>query len=221
MGPLGRNDINTQPIVHALKERGLGSTVVHVDRGKYIPEQLAGVLQNKPAFRVCVILGWGSGDDDFGCNDHEAFRSALVAWVKAGGCLIVQGERIEYAAGNWPLWFDLAWKSSDYSRTIHVRNNTHWSIDSFKEDKGAPKELDVKACMINNVASQDILFGTTEDSLTHSPMEGYGGKKVTASQSAFAVSRCEKGTVSFFGDINAAKETIAAVAIVAKGSSSS
>jgi len=32
--------------------------------------------------------------------------------VKKGGRLIVQGDRISHAAGDWPEWFDLNWNGS-------------------------------------------------------------------------------------------------------------
>uniref|UniRef100_A0A7S2UFB7 MYND-type domain-containing protein n=1 Tax=Attheya septentrionalis TaxID=420275 RepID=A0A7S2UFB7_9STRA len=220
MGPLGRDDIGTVPITNALKARGMESTVAHIDKGMYIPEQLALILQHKTALRVCIILGWGSGDDDFGCNDHDGFRQALVSWVQeTGGTLIVQGERIAHAAGNWPEWFGLSWKSSDYSRTIHDRNPEHWSIPWFASDREAPNQA--KSCMINQVEKHDILFGTTKDSKTFSPVPGFGGRDVGPGHTTFAVSKCGKGVVSFSGDVNAEKETIATIAIISQASSSS
>jgi hypothetical protein len=220
MGPLGCNDINSQPIQKVLTSRDLSSTIIHLDQGKEMPAQIAAVLKmKKSGIQVCVILGWGSGDgplgDDFG--SHETFRKVVVEWVKSGGRLIVQGERIDFAAGDWPKWFDLEWKSHDYYRTTHSLNTNHWAIDWFQKAATAPAEMDIKGSMIKHVAPEDILFGTTEGSVSYSPVPGYGGRPIEANQAAFAVAKYGEGTVSFFADVNAEDCTMATIGIIAKG----
>lgn len=77
--------------------------------------------------------------------------------------------------------------------------------------------MNVKCCMIKDVAPEDILFGSTKDSVSYSPVPSFGGHSIAAGQAAFAVARYGEGTVSFFGDINAEECTMTTVGIIAKG----
>jgi hypothetical protein len=115
----------------------------------------------------------------------KPFQKEVVDWVStSGGNLIVNGERISHAAGDWPKWFGLEWVSSDYYRTTHVRNPDHWAMEWFQTaaNKKAPLEMNVKSYMITNVAPQDILFGTAKDSVSYSLVPGFGGKPISAGQ---------------------------------------
>jgi hypothetical protein len=214
MGALGRDDINTKPIYNELTSRyNMHVSVVHLDDGFITPEQIAVALDNKDTnIKTLIVLGWGSGDDDLGLDfaNSDAFRVALVSWVEAGGRLLVQGERISHSAGDWPQWFDLAWTSSDYCRTTHTLNATHW----FKKQAKCPS-MNVKACLVTNVEPEDNLYGTGEGAVTHSLVPGFGGNAVPAGQSAFTLAKFGEGTVSFFGDVNIEDETVKTVGIVA------
>lgn len=212
-------------------------SVVHLDDGFVTPPQIANALE-KGNFSACIILGWGSGDDiEIGLNfaNSDAFQTNLVKWVAQGGRLMVQGERISHAAGDWPEWFGLNWKSSDCCRTTHLLNSNHWAAAGEWFHQEAPhaatggadapstssisSSMDVKACLVNGVAPHDNLFGTIDGAVTHSLGPGMGGKPVAAGQSAFTLAKYGEGTVSYFGDVNAEAVTIETVAIVAKGSS--
>jgi hypothetical protein len=217
MGALGSNDINTKPISNQLR---MHVSVVHLDDGFITPPQIAMALENG-SFSACIILGWGSGDDiDIGLTfaQNDAFQKNLVQWVAKGGRLIVQGERISHAAGDWPEWFGLPWKSSDYCRTTHMFNANHWAAGEWFQQEAPSSSMDVKACLVNGVAPHDNLFGTLDGAITPSLAPGMGGKSVAAGQSAFTLAKYGEGTVSYFGDVNAEAVTIETVAMVAKGS---
>lgn len=218
MGALGSDDINTKPIFNEMHyKHNVQVSVVHLDDGFVTPQQIATALE-KANFSACIILGWGSGDDDTGLDfaKSEVFQKALVSWVKKGGRLIVQGERISHSAGDWPAWFGLNWKSCDYCRTTHTLNTSHW----LKEAAAYPT-MDVKACLLTDIEPQDNLYGPPNGAVTHSLAPGFGGNPVSADQSAFTLAKYGDGTVSYFGDVNAERVTIETVGIIAKGRFSS
>ena len=112
------------------------------------------------------MIGWGSGGNDevnnaFSCSPD--FRIELLDWVRKGGCFLVQGERVKFC-GDWPKRFDKTWKDGSYYRTDHMcfAGSTHWR-NWYKESPGAfTGRCNVKACMLENVANDEILFGTEE-----------------------------------------------------------
>jgi hypothetical protein len=232
MGALGCKDINTNPIAIQLLQRNMQVSVVHLDDGFVTPQQMALAL-SKGKFSTCIILGWGSGDDiDLGLlyANSKLFQNALVKWVQNGGRLLVQGERISHAAGDWPEWFGLSWKSSDYCRTTHLLNaNHHWAFQEQPQQAQQlqallPMTMDVKACLVKGVSPDDNLFGTIDTVdvdgnailyKTPSLAPGMGGKPVGVGQSCFALAKYGTGTVSYFGDVNAEVVTIATVAAIA------
>ena len=212
MGALGSGDINTKPILSELMSRhNMPVSVVHLDDGFVTPQQIATAL-DKGNFSACIILGWGSGDEDVGLDfaSSQTFQEGLVSWVKQGGRLMVQGERISHAAGDWPEWFGFHWKSCDYCRTTHALNTSHL----FQEAAAAHPTMDVKACLVNHVDPQDNLYGPPDGAVTHSLGPGFGGNAVAAGQSAFTLAKYGDGTVSYFGDVNAEKVTIETVGII-------
>ena len=198
-------------------------SVVHLDNDFITPSQIA-IALNKGNFSTCIILGWGSGDEDVEkeYNVDSAFRAGLVAWVvQEGGCLIVQGERISHAGGNWPTWFGLNWKSGDYCRTTHVLNRNHWFVAETQNNNNNNKllvcpKMNVKACLVTNVKLEDRLYGAEDDAVTNSHVPGFGGNAVSSDQIAIALAKCGAGTVSFYGDVNIEKETIKTVGMIAK-----
>jgi hypothetical protein len=216
MGALGSEDYNTEPIYQELTlQHGMHVSIVHLDNNFVSPSQIAVALE-KGNFSTCIILGWGSGDNDVekNYNTDNAFRTGLVAWVTRGGCLIVQGERISHAGGDWPQWFGLDWKSSDYCRTTHVLNATHW-FTKLKNHSLCPA-MNVKACLVTNVTPQDRLYSAEDGAVTSSLVPGFGGNPVSTGQVAIALGRCGAGTVSFYGDVNIEKETITTIGMIAK-----
>jgi hypothetical protein len=219
MGPLGSDDINTKPLVMELTStHNMQVSVVHLDDGFVTAEQIAAAL-DQGRFSTCIILGWGSGEVDIGdvYGKSDAFRSALVSWVgERGGRLIVHGERISYAAGDWPTWFGLTWKSSDYCRTTHMLNPNHW----FRQHAPYPT-MNVKACLVTCDNRDDILFGPDDGAVTYSIVPGFGGRPVSTGQAAIALSKFGRGTVSFFGDVNCEETTIKTVGCIAATSVSS
>lgn len=133
------------------------------------------------------------------------------SWVgERGGRLIVQGERISYAAGDWPEWFGLKWKSSDYCRTTHTLNPNHWF-----HIHAPHTTMNVKACMVYCDNPDDILYGPVDGAVTNSMVPGFAGNPVRAGQAAIALSKFGLGTVSFFGDVNCEDTTIKTVGLIA------
>jgi hypothetical protein len=213
MGPCGDKDINTKPLYQEMMSKhNMHVSIVHLNNDFITPTQISAALE-KGNFATCIILGWGSGGEgeEEEYNTDIVFRTGLVNWVRKGGCLIVQGERISYAAGDWPQWFGLDWQSSDYCRTTHVLNTNHW----FNMG-GLSPALNVKACLVMNVKPEDVLYGAEDDAVTCSIVPGFGGRPVSSGQVAIALARCGAGTVSFYGDVNIEEETIAVIGLIAK-----
>jgi hypothetical protein len=221
MGALGGGDFLTEAVQKSLQEANQSMSTVNVSRGRSMPAQLSLLLTERASdFKTCLILGWGSGDEtlarEFGSS--ALFREALVTWVKErGGRLLIHGERIQTCCGKWPQWFDLTWQDGDYYRTdFKLMKEQHWAR-WFVSHPQAPKAINVKACMVRNVEPQDLLYATDEDSRSHSLVPGFGGRQVETGSSAFTLAKCGKGTVSFFGDVNAEEETMRVLQIVVKG----
>jgi len=236
-GPLlGRpnSTTHTKGVQRALLEAGLDAVVViDVTKGQQLPEQVAALLRqsSQKAPNAMLLLGWGSGDDsdiETAFATSVAFRQAAQTWCRAGGRFLVQGERIS-VMGDWPRWFGLEWSSGDMDvRTDHAcfatgddESAVHWWKDYPKAEGAVTGTYNVKACMVTNVEPEDALFGTTEYSKSQSKMPGHSmvtqGRSIGAGQVAIALARCEKGTVSFFCDMNFEDDTLRIMAVVARG----
>jgi hypothetical protein len=214
MGPLGPDELYTKPIYEELTLRhGLQASVVHLDTLFITPEQIATAL-DRGNFSACIILGWGSGSNSIALkfSQSNAFRIALVSFVQeGGGLLMVHGERISHVGGDWPEWFGLTWKSSDYYRTDHMLNTDHW----FKEHATC-SNMNVKATMVTSTKAEDILYGTREGAVTYSLVPMMAGKPVDAGQATFTLAKSGHGTVSFFGDVNQETPTIETIGVIVK-----
>jgi hypothetical protein len=116
-----------------------------------------------------------------------------------------EGERAAMC-GNWPEWFGKTWKDGDYYRTDHTcfakpspnGEIVHWCKWYHKASRAVTQNINVKACALNNVPADEILF--RDEGMAAVVLDKYG-----------------EGTVSFFGDVNHEDETVQTIAIVARG----
>lgn len=223
LGPCGPGWEVPLGVERYLLDLGVNVIVVDATKGKHIPCQVASLLrstENKPT--SLLIMGWGSGDIDNEWHETKEFTEAAKEWCNAGGNFMVQGERMRQC-GNWPKWFDKKWKDSDYYRADHKclalgPDATHWRRQWYQGAHGAVhSRYNVKACMIQDVDGDEILFGTTEDAVSYSLVPGFGGVKIGAGKVAIAHGRYGEGTVSFFGDVNFEDETLQIMAVIARG----
>ena len=205
-----------------------GMDVIHINGsrgGDSISLQVAALLLSEKKPKAMIFFGFGSGGDG---SDEKFFKQkhfidALKSWTDAGGNFLVQGERTKYT-GNWPSWFGKNWKDGDYVRTSHNcfavgKDATSWCSSWYKDSPGAVvSRYNVKACMLQNVAPEDILFATDEDSHTYSMVPGFGGQDVGANQVAVACARYGAGSVSFIGDVNHEGDTLKIMSVIARGS---
>mmetsp|Transcript_11043 Transcript_11043/g.16267 ORF Transcript_11043/g.16267 Transcript_11043/m.16267 type:complete len:288 (-) Transcript_11043:154-1017(-) len=225
MGPLGPGEFYAQRVSSALADAGVEVAAVNVYKGSNLPEQIASILSKVHRFTSCIALGWGSGGTDIEMEFGESqdFREKIVNWVEGGGRFIVQGENPQ-RYGNWPEWFGKTWTSADYYRTDHVchgksDNDVHW-CKWYHRARGAITDshnYNVKAVLLSDVASEDNLFGTSEESTTYSLVPHMSGRDVDEGKCAIALGKCSEGSVSFFGDVNAEEDTCAIMAIIARG----
>lgn len=183
--------------------------------GTSVPQQIAAVLDvatTALGIESMLMIGWGSGDDDLAREfaNSAAFRDSVLGFVKKGGRFLVQGERIEHCCGSFPEWFGLPWKSSSYFRTEYGRNDNCW-LSPYATN--LPSKLNVKACTIVGVESNDQVFQTTSESvrLTLIPSMSGGESLAHLEDCAFAAAKVEEGIVAYFGDVNAESPTIRAV----------
>lgn len=240
MGPIGPNcDFSLQAIKAQLLASSVNVIVIDVSRGKQVPLQVAALLDDTNKHKkpdALFLLGWGAGDHPVEKQFAESaeFKAAAQQWCRQGGRFMVQGERIRLR-GPWPSWFDKEWTDGDYYRTDFTccavaseedatsnnnnnnNNNTHW-CQWYKDAQGAvTSPYNVKACMVQNVAVNEALFVTTEDSTSDSPVPFMGGEDIAANQVAVAWGRYGEGTVSFFGDVNFEKTTLKIMSVIARG----
>lgn len=222
LGPLGPRAFYAKAVQAALARAGTGVATVDVTRKPGLFRQVGSALCELGRFTSCVALGLGSGgaeeaEQEFA--ESVAFREKLVAWVERGGRLLVQGER---DVGDWPGWFGRTWQCSDYRRTTHEcraksRDDVHW-CEWYPEAEGSVTAgINVKAVMLKGVAAEDVLFGTSDSSVSHSLVPFMAGQEVEEGLAAVALGKVGEGSVSFFGDLNAENDTCAIMAVIARG----
>lgn len=214
-----------------------------VEKGARIPEQVASLLvehgerlkkkddseqgnNDGVIYKTVIMLGWGAGSDEmalaFGRNAN--FEAAAKAFTKAGGNFLVQGERIKLCCGDWPAWFDKSWTDGSYFRTDHTcfavpkaGQIQHWCKWYHKAKGALLGNLNVKACMVEGVPADEVLFGTEEGARSYSLVPGFGGQEISAGSAAFAWGKYGEGTVCFFGDVNFEEGTIRTVGVIVRG----
>jgi len=229
MGPTGPDSFYLTNVKASLERIGLNYVVVDVTKGSDVPKQIGSILSNVvPTFTSCIVLGWGSGGTktelEFGRSN--LFRRDITAWVHNNcGRFIVQGEN-PTRYGNWPSWFDKpTWKTSQYIRTSHVcnakdENGIHWCSKWYCTAPGAivtDNSYNVKAVLIDGVDPGDALFVTGTESKSKSLVPSMAGHHIEQSMCAVAIGKYGKGSISYFGDVNAEDDTCSIISIVARG----
>jgi hypothetical protein len=212
---------------------GVHVCVINVEKGRNIPEQAAALFawnEGKEAtFRSILMLGFGSGDSslELAFSDSSVFQEAAVSWVQKGGNFLVQGERLA-RCGQWPAWFGKTWKDGDYYRTDHTcfarpsssattEEIVHWCKWYHQAAGAITGDINVKASLLKDVPSDEILFGTGEGARSYSLVPHMAGQSIDTDRAVVALGKCGQGTVSFFGDVNHEDETVRIIAIVARG----
>lgn len=223
LGMLGPGQFYTKAVKAALKRAGTIVATVDVTKTAGLFQQVGSVLLDSARFTSCIALAVGGADMEAEREFAEniPFREKIVDWVERGGRFIVQGERAGMM-GNWPEWFDKTWETSDYRRTTHEcraksRDDVHW-CKWYPGAKGAvTTDINVKAVMMRGVATEDILFGTTSSSVSHSNVPFMAGEGLEEGLAAVAFGKFGEGSVSFFGDVNAETNTCDIMAVIARG----
>jgi len=228
MGPSGPDSFYVTKIKASLERIGLQYVVVNVIIGSNIPKQIGSILSEVSTFTSCIALGWGSGGTstelEFGRSN--SFRRDITSWVRNNcGRFIVQGEN-PTRYGNWPSWFDKpTWRTSQYMRTSHVcnaknENDIHWCSKWYCTAPGAivtDNSYNVKAVMLDGVDPGDALYATGTESKSYSLVPSMGGQDIERGMCAVAIGKYGKGSVSYFGDVNAEDDTCSIISIVAHG----
>jgi len=170
MGMLGPGAFYAEAVKAALARAGLKVATVDVTKKSGLFEQVGSVLHEVERFTSCIVLAVGAGGEEEQVEfaENVSFRKRLVAWVERGGRLIVQGER-----GGWPEWFDKTWEHDDYRRTTHECraksvDDVHWCKWYPEATGSVTSSINVKAVMMRGVPTEEILFGTTSSSVSHS-----------------------------------------------------
>lgn len=223
MGYLGPGEFYTKGVQAALARAGVRVVTVDVAKAPGLFQQVGSVLSEVGRFTSCIALAVGAADLEAEREfaDNLYFREKLTAWVERGGRLIVQGERAGLM-GNWPEWFDKTWECSDYRRTTHEcraksNDDVHWCEWYHGAEGSVTADINVKAVMMTSVATEDVLFGTTNSSVSHSLVPFMAGLEVEEGLVAVAFGSFGEGSVSFFGDVNAENDTCAIMAVIARG----
>ena len=221
LGCLGPRNFYTKGAQAALARAGVKVATVDVTKKPGLFDQVGHVLSEAGRFSSCVVLNLGAeqidAEKEFAANMN--FRQKLCAWVKRGGRLIIRSER---SVGNWPEWFGKTWEHNDYRRTTHEcrgksRDDVHW-CKWYPEAEGAvTTSINVKAVMMTCVPTEEILFGTSSSSVSHSLVPFMAGEELEEGLVAVALGKFGEGLVSFFGDVNAEAPTCAIMAVIARG----
>jgi len=223
MGPLGPDSEFTEGVTRVLKARGLDVIIVDVTRGKYIPEQVGALLGSEGSIKISslLVLGWGGGNDQVAnaFGNSNVFRDAVVDWTNKGGRFMVQGNA--NVCGNWPQWFGKEWADDGYYRTTHTcfakQGGRHWCQWYHEAPNAVTKAISVKSILVKNVASDEILFGTTSESRTQSLVPFMAGQPIEEGVATVAFAQYGEGTVAFFGDVNLETPTLDIMAVLARG----
>lgn len=221
LGCLGPRNYYTKGVQAALARAGVKVATVDVTKKPDLFEQVGYVLSEAGRFTSCIVLSLGADtvDAETEFAENMSFRRRLCAWVERGGRLIVRSER---PVGGWPEWFDKTWEHNDYRRTTHEcraksRDDAHW-CKWYPEARGAvTTSINVKAVMVTCVPTEEILFGTTSASVSHSLVPFMAGEDIEEGLAAVALGKFGEGSVSFFGDVNAEEPTCAIMAVIARG----
>lgn len=221
MGMLGPGAFYAKGVKAALARAGLKVATVDVTKKPGLFEQVGSVLHEVERFTSCIVLAVGAGgeEEQVEFSENVSFRKRLVAWVEKGGRLIVQGER-----GGWPEWFDKTWEHNDYRRTTHECraksvDDVHWCTWYPQAEGSVTSSINVKAVMMRGVPTEEILFGTTGSSVSHSNVPFMAGLPMENGLAAVALGKFGEGSVSCFGDVNAEDDTCAIMAVIARGPS--
>ena len=161
-----------------------------------------------------ILIGYGSGGGPQTEKPLSQMRVALVAWVRAGGTLLMHGERT--AATSLQDWFGLShWKMEGdfYRRCEHLLNHAHPLLPQLAAgaDPLASRledRMSVKACMLTGPTATERVYATGADAVTESPVSFMSGVPVNPFMCAVALTQLERGHVAFFGDVNAEAPTI-------------
>lgn len=220
MGMLGPGAFYAKAVKAALARAGTRVTTVDVTRNPGLFRQVGSALCEVGRITACIVLSVEPSDMEAGREFAESmyFREKLIAWVERGGQLIVQG-MITY---QWPEWFDKTWESADYRRTTHecrARSNddVHWCKWYHEAQGSITASINVKASMAKNVAAEDLLFSTTNSSVSYSNVPFMAGVEIEEGLAAVAFGKFGQGSVSFFGDVNAEDDTCTIMAVIARG----
>lgn len=205
---LGNFEAGDDPILDPLFE-DLQATGLILDqvpfakgKGKELAQKLAG-----GCYRACIIPNLGSGTSFKPSQPTFPFvdgpwKTALTAWVAAGGVLLMHGERA--AAAVLSSWFDKrTWKAGQYARTEHQLNSQCPLVQGCLT--ALPREYSVKACMLTGVAREECVYSAPAGSVQRSMV--FGAEPIDTGACSVAAGKYGSGKIAYWGDVNCEDHT--------------
>ncbi|MEW5310784.1 MAG: hypothetical protein WDW38_002548 [Sanguina aurantia] len=132
------------------------------------------------------------------------WRQQLTGWVKAGGVVLMHGEKA--AAAVLSTWFGLSWRCGEYFRAQYQLNEGCHAQASWAGPLAAlPKGYNVEACTLVDVPAAECVYGTAAGAVRQSM--GFAPTPVEVQHCSVAVAHHEAGVVGFWGDVNCERDT--------------
>jgi MYND finger len=145
---------------------------------------------------------------DFAKKKHSALQSKVIEYTRAGGTVIICGQFCNmirppdfdsFFQNNW----DLSWKFGNYHRTTLVPNP---SRRTKLRTQHLPASYCIKAVHVKDVASEDMVYITTEDSKIQSMVFSPESAHIP-DQSPILFTAFGNGFLGYIGDVNQEKDT--------------
>ncbi|MEW5310785.1 MAG: hypothetical protein WDW38_002548 [Sanguina aurantia] len=196
------------PLLADLRQAGLVLEHIEFEQKKGKAKALARKL-SEGRYLACIIPNLGAGTSFVPGNPTSPFqdgpwRQQLTGWVKAGGVVLMHGEKA--AAAVLSTWFGLSWRCGEYFRAQYQLNEGCHAQASWAGPLAAlPKGYNVEACTLVDVPAAECVYGTAAGAVRQSM--GFAPTPVEVQHCSVAVAHHEAGVVGFWGDVNCERDT--------------
>jgi len=167
-------------------------------------------------YHAIVVMDYSSPEERV--NFEETFGDLLQEFVSSGGVVAFPSSE-GLLVSTLKKYFDVDWKMSNYYRTnwgpciADNERNVNYSFGNGNLSRRVIKEYSAKAVSLR-VPKHERCFGVTENSRTQSMVPHMSGRDVSEQSEDgnydvnIAMHDYGKGSIAYFGDVNAEKETI-------------
>ncbi|KAM3501032.1 hypothetical protein MY11210_009432 [Beauveria gryllotalpidicola] len=137
--------------------------------------------------------------------ENAAVWAAVLNFVRGGGTAVVMGFFSSFVLPDDIKPFfahaGLPWARGSYHRTTLTVNQAAAAAAGVKTQK-LPQSYSQKALFVSNVAAQDMLYRTDDDSVVESRVFAATSADATG-ETAVALAKVGSGKIGYVGDVNA------------------